>query len=142
MKYLAIALLVFMGSFNLAAQTQDSNSKGTTITVHVPVPGHGGSLIAGLYDEATFMKAEPVQGVDTAVLEGFSTVVFTDVAPGTYGIVLFHDKNGNKNMDFEPNGMPKEMFGVSNNNMAMGPPTWEDAKFVVGTEPIKMEIRL
>lgn len=142
MKYLAIALIVFIGSTKLSAQSNNSNSEGITITVHVPVPGYGGSLIAGLYNEETFMKAEPLQGVDTPVLEGFATVIFTDVAPGNYGIALFHDKNGNKIMDYESNGMPKEMFGVSNNNMSMGPPRWEDAKFEVGSEPIKMEIRL
>lgn len=141
MKYIIIALVVFMSPFSSQAQS-NSNKKGTTITVHVPVPGHGGSLIAALYDEATFMKSEPIQGTDNKIMEGFATVTFTDVAPGTYAIILFHDKNGNKVMDFEPNGMPKEMFGASNNNMAMGPPTWNDAKFEVGTEPIKMEIRL
>ncbi len=142
MKYLVIAIIAFLGSFQSNAQTNATNNEGITITVHVPVPGYGGSMIAGLYDEATFMKAEPVQGVDTAVLEGYSTVVFTNVTPGTYAILLYHDKNGNKVMDREPNGMPKEMWGASNNNMAMGPPTWEAAKFEVGSEDIKMEIRL
>ena len=45
-------------------------------------------------------------------------------------------------MDFEANGMPKELYGASNNNMSMGPPRWSDAKFEVGTQPITMEIRL
>ena len=33
-------------------------------------------------------------------------------------------------MDFESNGIPKENYGVSNNQMNLyGPPLWEDAKF-------------
>ena len=142
MKYLIVAIIAILGSFQSNAQTNSKNTEGTTITVHVPIRGYGGSLIAGLYDEGTFMKAEPVQGVDTAVLEGYATVVFNDVTPGTYAILLYHDKNGNKVLDREPNGMPKEMWGASNNNMAMGPPTWDGAKFEVGDEPLKMEIRL
>lgn len=119
-----------------------NEAKGTTITVTIPVPGHGGSLIAGLYNETTFMKAAPIQGQESDVNEGYASVTFTNVMPGTYAITLFHDKNGNKTMDFEPNGMPKEMYGVSNNPMSYGPPQWKDAKFEVGAEPITMEIRL
>lgn len=129
-------------SFAQGAATNKSNDEGTTITVLVPVPGYGGSLIAGLFDEESFMTQQPIQGQDVAIMEGAAVVVFTDVKPGTYAITLFHDKNGNKTMDFEPNGMPKEMYGVSNNTMSMGPPMWKDAKFDVGTEPIEMKIRL
>jgi uncharacterized protein (DUF2141 family) len=45
-------------------------------------------------------------------------------------------------MDFEPNGMPKEMYGVSNNVMNFGPPQWNDAQFEVASEPIALEIRM
>ncbi len=143
MKTIFLSIALIISGFAVNAQSNNESSlNGTTITVHVPIRGFGGSLIAGLYNEATFMKAAPLQGVDTQVMEGFATVVFTDVPPGTYAISLFHDKNGNKTMDFEANGMPKESYGVSNNNMSMGPPQWSDAKFEVGTSPIKMEIRL
>ncbi len=36
-----------------------------------------------------------------------------------------------KKMDFEANGMPKESYGVSNNKMLMGPPTWQESKFEI-----------
>jgi len=117
-------------------------TEGTSITVTVPVSSNDGKVIFGLYNEATFMKAAPIQGLESEIEDGVATVTFTNVLSGIYGITLFHDKNGNKQMDFEPNGMPKEMYGISNNVMNFGPPQWSDAKFEVMGEPISMEIRM
>lgn len=143
MKTLFLTAAILLSGLSLSAQSNESNSaEGTTITVTVPVPGYGGSLIAGLYNEDTFMKGAPLQGQVSDVNEGYASVTFTNVIPGTYAISLFHDKNDNKVMDFEPNGMPKELYGLSNNVKNYGPPQWSDAKFEVGTEPIQMEIRL
>lgn len=147
MKTILTTAALFISSLFLNAQTdvvttEISHEEGTTITVNVPVPGTGGKVIVGLFDEATFMKAEPIQGMESDIVDGKATVTFTNVAPGYYGITLFHDKNDNKQMDFEPNGMPKEMYGVSNNVMSYGPPQWSDAKFEVTGEPLTLEIRM
>ena len=115
-------------------------TEGTTITVTVPVKTDKGEIVVGLYNEATFMKAAPLKGLSSKIENGKATVTFKNIAPGEYGISLFHDTNGNKTMDFEANGMPKENYGVSNNVMSFGPPQWSDAKFTVATEPVEMEI--
>ena len=141
-----ITSLALSLSLILSAQT-DSNTKGsdtegTTITVTVPVPSNDGSVIFALFDETNFMTPSPVQGLESEIKDGKAIVTFENVTPGIYAITLFHDKNGNKQMDFEPNGMPKEMYGVSNNVMSYGPPQWSDAKFEVANQPIEMEIRM
>ncbi len=129
-------------AFTVAFMTAQESTKteGTTITVSVPVKTDNGEIIVGLYNEGTFMKAAPIQGLSSKIENGKATVTFTNVAPGDYGITLFHDTNSNKTMDFEANGMPKENYGVSNNIMTFGPPQWKDAKFTVATEPVEMEI--
>ncbi|MBX2828847.1 MAG: DUF2141 domain-containing protein [Flavobacteriaceae bacterium] len=147
MKTIVTTLALLISSLFLNAQSETaisevSESEGTTITVNVPVPGTGGKVIVGLYDESGFAKRIPLAGLESDIVDGNATVTFTNVTPGTYGITLFHDKNDNKRMDFEPNGMPKEMYGVSNNVMSYGPPQWSDAKFEVVNEPITMEIRM
>ncbi len=147
MKTIILTLTLTIASFLAKAQTEVTNpseetTEGTTITVTVPVPSEGGTVIVGLYDEATFMKAGPLQALDLEIVDGKATGTFVNVAPGIYGISLFHDKNGNKNMDFEANGMPIEMYGISNNVMSYGPPQWSDAKFEVASEPLIMEIRM
>jgi len=140
MKTILLFLTLSLTTFLLNAQTE-SDSSGTTITVTVPVNSTEGSVLFALEDEATFMK-KGLQNVDAKIIDGKATAIFKNVQSGTYGIILFHDKNGNKSMDFEPNGMPLESYGVSNYIMSFGPPQWSDAKFEVGNEPIEIEIRM
>jgi len=143
MKTIILTLTLAISTLFTNAQTETNvATEGTSITVTVPVSSSDGIIFAGLYDENTFMKAAPLQTSESKIEDGKATLTFTNVAPGTYGITLFHDKNGNKIMDFEPNGMPKEMFGVSNNIMSYGPPQWSDAKFEVASEPLALDIRM
>jgi uncharacterized protein (DUF2141 family) len=138
-----IATLVFaLSTFVLSAQTEIKTERnGTTVTVTVPVTSNKGTVYASLHNQDTFMKQGLIDR-DSAVEDSKATITFENVAPGTYGIVLYLDSNDNKKMDFEPNGMPAEMYGVSNNIMSFGPPMWSDAKFEVATEPIALEVRL
>ncbi|MGV6828503.1 MAG: DUF2141 domain-containing protein [Flavobacteriales bacterium] len=85
---------------------------------------------------------KPLKALSATIKDGKAIATFTSIEAGTYAIILFHDKNGNKIMDFEPSGMPIEMFGVSNNVMNFGPTKWEDAKFEVTNTPVDLEIRL
>ena len=53
---------------------------------------------------------------------------------GDYGIAVFHDENGNEELDTNFLGIPKEAFGFSNNRSAMfGPPSWKKSKFALDT---------
>lgn len=67
----------------------------------------------------------PVEGETASVtLEG--------LAPGAYGIKLFHDVNDNGEMDTNPFGMPVEPYAFSNNAPArFGPATWDAASFEI-----------
>ncbi len=147
MKTFLFTISLTLATFILSAQNSDNaltdganTSKGTTITVTVPVPSDKGQVVVGLHNEATFMKGAPLQGLESDIIEGIATVTFTNILPGTYAIILFHDKNGNKQIDFESNGRPIEMYGVSNNIMNMGPPQWSDAKFDIKNEPLSLDI--
>jgi len=142
MKIILLTIALALTTLLLQAQSKtETISEGTTITVTVPIKSTLGKVIIGLHNENTFMK-QALVGLTGDIKDGMATATFTNVAPGIYGIVVLHDKNDNKRMDFEANGMPKEAFGVSNNVMTMGPPQWNDAKFEVGKTPVEMEIRL
>lgn len=134
-----ITLALLITTFIMKAQV---TSEGTTITVMVPVQSSEGSVLIGLYDSQENFLKKPQQTVEGIIKNGKATATFTNVLEGTYGITLFHDKNSNKQMDFEPNGMPKEPYGVSNNVMSFGPPQWETAKFEVGKKALELEIRM
>lgn len=143
MKTIVLTLTILVGALFAKAQpASTADATGVDITVNVPVPSDKGTVIIGLFDENTFMVAPPLEGHDVEIVDGKATATFTNVQPGIYAITLFHDKNGNKQMDFETNGMPIEMYGVSNNVMTYGPPQWSDAKFEVGSEALVLDIRM
>ena len=51
---------------------------------------------------------------------------------GEYAVTLFVDFNGNKKLDKNFLGIPKEQYGFSNNVMGrMSPPTFDQAKFAI-----------
>ena len=55
---------------------------------------------------------------------------FEDVAPGEYAIAVFHDENGNDDLDRNVFGIPSEGTGASNDAHNMfGPPSYDDARF-------------
>ncbi|WP_435578422.1 DUF2141 domain-containing protein [Gilvibacter sp.] len=130
--------LMLIGAIHSAfAQSEE----GISITVTVPVQSTEGKVIFGLHNESTFMKA-PLAGQVSQIVDGKAIVTFEGVTPGTYAVMCFHDRNNDDQMNFQANGMPLEDYGVSNNNMSMGPPTWADAKFEVAKENLELEIRM
>ena len=117
-----------------------------------------GTVLIGLYDSsASFAKA-----VDAAVKEGFlidpdrfaavalranaalrSAVVFSNLAPGRYAAVTFHDENGNGKLDKSFLGVPVEPYGFSNDVQGfLGPPSFDDAAMELGEGNKEIRITL
>lgn len=59
---------------------------------------------------------------------------------GEYGIAIFHDENGNGELDKYFIGLPKEDYGFSNNETV--PPKWKNAKFSVNAKQVEHLISL
>lgn len=137
MKNLVLALGIFLIAFSVKAQEE-------TVTVKVNldnVLNDNGTLLVSLHSNETFMKGPGIIDLQEKAVKGTVTLTFENVKPGTYAIMVLHDENDNKRMDFEANGMPKESYGMSGNVMAMGPPTFADAKFEVAAEDLEFTIR-
>jgi len=89
-----------------------------------------GTILLGLYDSfESFTRA-----IELSDKDGFlndpsrfaavalranaamkSAVVLTNLDPGQYTIILFHDENGNGKLDKNALGVPTEPYGFSNN---------------------------
>jgi uncharacterized protein (DUF2141 family) len=136
MKILAALLTATM----ILTSSFVSNKKQTITATVVNVTSDNGKVSFALYDKETFMK-KPLQSKNGKIVDGKSTVVFENVAPGDYAVVCFHDKNDNDQMDFQENGMPMEDYGVSNNIMSFGPPKYEDGRFTVADKDVTLEIK-
>ncbi|MDJ0784907.1 MAG: DUF2141 domain-containing protein [Desulfosarcinaceae bacterium] len=60
---------------------------------------------------------------------------FKAMPAGTYAVSVSHDLNGNRKVDTNFFGIPKEAWGVSNNvRPAFRPPRFDEAKFTVPDE--------
>ena len=116
------------------------NASELRITVEGIRSPHG-TILIGLYDSLeSFTRA-----IELSDKDGFlndpnrfaavalkanaamkSAVVLTNLDPGQYAIILFHDENGNGKLDKNALGVPTEPYGFSNNVQGfLGPPAFE-----------------
>ena len=101
-----------------------------------------GALMIAVFDEATYGKGKPVVSAAVPVTALTASTTF-DLAPGKYGIQMYHDVDGDGKMGTNPFGMPIEPFGFSNNAPAQfGPATWQDAAFDVPAAGATQKINL
>lgn len=138
MKTLSLFIALIISSTLSFSQ----GTKGQDITVTIEnIANNRGHVVIGLHTADTFMKAEGLQQAAAKVKDGKVIVTFKNVAPGNYALLALHDENDNNKMDFEPNGMPMESFGLSNNPILMGPPAFSDGKFEVVNENVELTIK-
>lgn len=137
MKFLTHILIVVV---LFSVETISAQKQNITATV-VNATSDKGNIKYALYTKESFRK-QPLQAKEAKIIKGKSTVVFNDVPVGEYAIICFHDANSNNRMDFEPNGMPLEDYGASNNKLSrVGPPLFDDAKFIVKDNDVSFEIK-
>jgi uncharacterized protein (DUF2141 family) len=69
---------------------------------------------------------------------------FKNVPKGTYAIRSYQDINISNELDTNFLGIPEEPFGFSNNpTVLMGPPSFEDASFIVNKDTmVKLALQL
>lgn len=138
MKKLGLLITALLIAFTAMAQDEE----GVTIKVTIEnVLSDGGTIIGGLHTADTFMKGMGVANAMEPAKAGEVTLIFENVEPGTFAIMVMHDLNDNKQMDFEANGMPKENYATSGDVNPYGPPLFEDAKFEVTDEDQEIRIR-
>lgn len=92
-----------------------------------------GQIAAALYqNQDDYQNQANHLGTRVGVTGQQVEIVFPAVPAGEYAIRLFHDVNNNQTLDKSSFGIPNEPYAFSNNARgAMGPATWESAKFRV-----------
>ncbi len=129
MKTLFTSIIVLFLSIAINAQE--------TFTLKVTVNNatdDQGKMVYSLSTQNQFMKSAPLQSASIEIKDGIAVAIFKNVPVGEYAVMVLHDKNGNNKMDFSEQGMPTEAYGMSNNPMSYGPPTWEDAKITIDSD--------
>lgn len=112
------------------------------LTLTLDLGADTGRVMIALFDsEAAYNGGAPVR---QAMVEaaGPRVAVFDDLPPGRYAARMFHDVDGDGQMDANPFGLPVEPYAFSNNAVGnMGPASWERAAVEV-TGPVEQTIRL
>lgn len=95
-------------------------------------------------DPALFLKCnrDPAAYKQSIPAAATARLLFADVTPGDYALVVLHDENSNGKAD-RMLGIPREGVGFSNNPVIRtGPPKFAQALFHVGAERVNETIRL
>ena len=107
-----------------------------------------GTLMLAIYSNAEAFEGSVVKEKrsEVGVFKGLelylepmdSTQLNTEIPDGEYAIAFFIDANGNKKLDKNFLGIPKEQYGFSNNAMGtLSAPTFEQAKFKVAGNTVQ-----
>ncbi len=90
-------------------------------------------------DEGKFAFAKEFKPTKT----GDITITFTDVPSGEYALAIYQDLNGNKKLDTNLVGYPKEPFGFSQNiKPRFSAPTYDECKIVFNANNTSFSIKL
>ncbi|MFX0556653.1 DUF2141 domain-containing protein [Maribacter sp. CXY002] len=137
MKTLGLILGMLLSGLVVKAQ----DTKGVDVTIIIEnVLSNEGKIIGALHTQDTFMKGPGIKNTIIDAITGEASLTFSDVAPGTFALLIMHDTNGNNRMDFDTNGMPQESYATSG-EVSFGPPNFEDSKFEVANKDLAIRIR-
>ncbi len=119
---------------------------GTLVIAMSGCKSDKGKMMVAVYDsKAAFSKLELARATAmVTVTGGKAQVEIPDLEPGTYSVTVYHDENGNGKLDTNFLGMPKEVYGFSNDARGKaGPPEWEATTFAFegGTKTISITLK-
>lgn len=135
MKNLVLSLAVLISGIATAQK----------VTLEVAMTGfknNNGLVKVGLYDsEGNFLK-ETYKKLQSKIKSNQAIVTFEGLEKGEYAVSIYQDENLNGIMDKNFMGIPSEDYMASNNTKGfMGPPKYENAKFMV-TKNSKININI
>jgi uncharacterized protein (DUF2141 family) len=137
--------------FGVAAKASDLR-----VEIH-GVASSSGTLMVGLYDsEAHFRTAianagklglltdrSRLVGIAMRAIAGTQSAVFTDLKPGAYAVIVFHDENDNGKLDENLFGIPTEGYGFSNDAEGfLSAPSFKAAAVIVDANDLTISILL
>ena len=71
-----------------------------------------------------------------------ASATFENLKPGRYAVIVYQDENGNRKLDLFMGMFPEESWGLSQDPVVMGPPSFDASAFDVAQGPNKVDIHL
>lgn len=140
-----LVLFLVCALFAPAASADDPRIPALVVSV-VGVPKSKGLVRVAVYrdEKKQWLKEKYVVATASAPAKRGTTVVrVLGLMPGRYGVAVFHDEDGDGELDKNLVGIPSEFYGFSRNPDArLGPPDIKDARFRYGPKGLKLSIRV
>lgn len=138
-----LSRILFLLSFSAMLEIQASE-----LVINLSDQKKAGTLMLAIYNNAEAFEGSVVKEKrsEVGVFKGLelylepkdSTQLSIEIPDGEYAIAFFIDANGNKKLDKNFLGIPKEQFGFSNNAMGtLSAPSFEQAKFRVAGNTVQ-----
>jgi len=127
-----IIQLLLMALCSIGVGEDDIKKGDLTIILSGFENNDGGAMIALSNSQEDYEKeGEPYRGNQSEIVEQTAMWTVKGLPFGEYAIKVFHDEDGDREMDTNFIGAPTEDYGFSNNARGnFGPASWEDAKFL------------
>jgi uncharacterized protein (DUF2141 family) len=134
LTHLSFVLLAGVFSINFAQNV--SAKPATTLTVVVDgINNQNGEICMGVYSSPKGFPFDTNRVIKSACLKPTGrtvTHVFSGLQAGNYAVAVVDDQNGDRKLNKDFLGIPKEGFGVSQNptvSIFTGAPSFQDASF-------------
>ncbi|MBN2685900.1 MAG: MipA/OmpV family protein [Pontiellaceae bacterium] len=109
-----------------------SSLEAAELRIRLENPPSEGEVVFQLYDSPnTFGDFRDPVIRETAVLDGRSEYIITDIPPAQYALLAYYDENGNAQIDKNFIGIPREPLGFPNAYRPKGPPSYARAAVTV-----------
>lgn len=115
------------------------------LTVDVTgVKSDNGSVLVAVYDSSdSFLDSDKMfSGGSSKAQSGSTSVIIEDLPDGEYALAIFHDEDGDDELDTNWIGIPKEPICFSIGKMKrFGPPKYSECSFKVeGDKDIQVSL--
>ena len=140
-----LAAVAMSSALHAHAQTVEQEPARASITVQATgFKDERGQAIAKLFQPGDDVLAAGRWEVKSSIHDGRATLVLPALPAGRYALVVFHDSNGNGQVDHGLLG-PSEALGFSGGfrlSLISGRPTFDELKFDFDGQATTLEVRV
>lgn len=144
-----IAAAAFLALALDAGAAPEESGEGERASFRIQIEGarsDGGAILCSLFESAEGFPRQRDKArarTQSALRKGSATCEFKDLPPGTYAVAVFHDENGNGQLDLGVLGIPKEGLGYTNVPPKRAPPPpFERAAMKLGSGVTEVNVSL
>ncbi|MDB9375827.1 DUF2141 domain-containing protein [Nodularia sphaerocarpa] len=129
-------LLATLLSISFARTVNAEPTAKLTVVVD-NIKNQNGEVCMGVYSSSQGFPMSTKDVIKSACVQPTGSILtheFSGLKPGTYAVAIVDDQNGDRKLNKDFLGIPKEGFGISRNptvSIATGTPSFYDSSFIL-----------